>query len=50
MVKEIPVYIDRAQTVIHEVIIPVPEKISAEQLEELMAASPPLNETSKNQP
>ena len=60
--KEVPVYIDRVkkvsepvfitepQVVIHERIIPVPENISAKELEELMASLPSLNEVAKNEP
>ena len=60
--KEVPVYIDRVkkvsepifitepQVVIHERIIPVPENISAKELEELMTSLPSLNEVAKNEP
>ena len=60
--KEVPIYVDRVkkvsepvfitepQVVIHERIIPVPEGISARELEELLAAQPTLNEMTKNEP
>ncbi|WP_067522658.1 IMCp domain-containing protein [Endozoicomonas ascidiicola] len=60
--KEVPVYVDRVkkvsepvfitepQVVIHERIIPVPEGISAKELEELLAGLPALNEVTKNEP